>query len=203
MKRAGVGPFLRRMLVVTAGLTVSACGGGLFSSPPTAFDLTAPRDFPSSGRAPRGQLIVVEPTAVSILDSEKVMVRSASGEVTQLPDVQWSDRLPRLLQARMVQAFENANRLRSVGRPGERLAADYQLLTDVRAFQMSVSGENVAEVEIAAKIVSERSGRIVAARVFRVRVPVGAGGAGPAVAAIDQAFGRMVTEMVLWATALV
>jgi len=143
-------------------------------------------------------LLVNEPTGISILDSDKVMVRSASGEVSQLPNAQWSDRLPRLLQARIIQSFENANRMRAVGRPGERLAADYQLLTDLRAFQISVNAEQLsAEVEIAAKVVGDQSGRIVGARVFRASVPITT--SGTEVAALDEAFHRAVTDLVVWA----
>lgn len=196
---------VRVVSVLALSLSLGACaGGGPFASaPPPAFDLTAPRLFPHAGRAARGQLMIAEPTGVSILDTEKVVVRTADGQISQLPGAQWSDRLPKLLQARILQAFENANRLRAVGRPGERLASDYQLLTDLRAFQISVGPETAAEVEIAVKVVADRSGRIVAAHVFRVVVPSAGIGADQAMAALDQAFGRAITQIVLWATQIV
>ncbi len=197
-------PSVRISVVVVLGLTLSACGGGLFTkAPPPAYDLTAARQFPRWQGAPRGQLVVTEPSGVSALDTEKVVVRSTQGEISTLPGAQWSDRLPKLLQSRIVQSFENANRLRAVGKPGERLTVDYQLLVDLRAFQIAVGDGTSAEVEFTAKIVADRSGRIVAAKVFRVSIPVGGTAAEPSMAALDDAFRRAVTELVLWASRIV
>jgi ABC-type uncharacterized transport system auxiliary subunit len=201
---------VRRFAVVTAlELCVSACGGGLGGllggskpAPPT-YDLFAPHVFPHSGRAPRGLLIIPEASALPPFDSEKIVVRPDDIQVTALDDAQWNDHLPRLVQNRIIQAFENANRLRAVGRPADRLTADYQLLLDIRAFQISVPAGPAAQVEISAKIVADRAGRIFAARVFRVSVPA-AGVDGPnATAALNSAFARAATDIVLWAARII
>jgi cholesterol transport system auxiliary component len=180
-------------------LALAGCAG-FGTRAPSTFDLTAAQDFPRRSGPARGQLIVGEPTALAILDSEKIVVKPAQGEVAYLGSAQWSDRLPKLLQARIVQSFENASRLRAVGRPGERLTADFSLVTDVRAFHVAVADNGVfAEVEISAKIVVDKSGRIVAARVFRWTLPAASSEPPAAVAALDDAFHRVVIEMVLWA----
>ena len=198
----GVRREFRRLRIATAlALTLAAAGCAAFGTrPPPTFDLTAATAFPRHGGPSRGQLIVGEPTALAILDSERIVVRPAQGELAYLGNSQWSDRLPKLLQARIVQSFENASRLRAVGRPGDRVTADYQLVTDVRAFQVSVADNGVfAEVEISAKIVADRSGRIVAARVFRATLPAASSEPPAAVAALDDAFHRVVVDLVLWA----
>jgi cholesterol transport system auxiliary component len=163
-----------------------------------AFGLAAPHASARTG-AIRGQLVIAEPTAVSVLDSERIVVRPTPGQVATLGGAQWSDRLPCLLQARLVETFENANQLRSVGRPADGITSDYQLLIDVRAFQLSVTPAPAGVVEIAAKIVSAGSGRIVAARVFRASAPA-AGTDGPeAVTAIEAAFQDVAVQLVRWA----
>jgi cholesterol transport system auxiliary component len=192
----------RAAIVMAMALCVGACGGlgslggGSKAAPPT-YDLTVSQ-FPRPTRAPRGLLVVADPTALAVLDSEKIVVRPAAGEVAALADAQWSDRLPRLVQARIVQAFENANRLRAVGRPNDHLTADYQLLIDIRAFQIVATEVPTGDVEIAAKIVGDRSGRIAAARIFRASVPAEATAGPGAVAAIDEAFTKVTNELVLW-----
>jgi cholesterol transport system auxiliary component len=185
-------------------LSAGACASLVGSRAPPTYDLTAPRDFPRASRHPRGQLVIAEPTALSIFDSERIVIRSAGEQVSYLTDAQWSDRLPRLVHTRIVQAFENANRLRAVGRPGDKVTADFQLLVDVRAFQVTV-GETVnAEVELSAKVVSDRSGRIFAAQVFRTVIAVPDGTTGPAaIAALETAFQRVAVDMVLWAARLI
>jgi cholesterol transport system auxiliary component len=189
-------------LMLAAALPLGACSGLFSKGPPATFDLTAPRGDRAGGAA-RGQLLVAEPSALAILDTERVVARPSSGQMAYLADVQWSDRLPRLLQSRILQTFENSSRLRAVGRPGERLTGDFQLVTDIRSFHIAATTEPVAEVEIAAKLVSDKTGRILGARVFRAVVPASATEGAPAVQAIDAAFGDVVRELVNWAAKLV
>lgn len=192
----------RAAATVLLSLALGACSSVFGARTPPTYDLTAPHKVRSGGMA-RGQLIVVEPTALAVLDTEKIVVRPAAGEVAHLANAQWSDRLPKLLQARIVQSFENASRLRAVGRPGDRLHADFQLVTDVRAFQLVVGSGVTAEVEISAKVVADRAGRIVAAKVFRASVPTASTEAPGGALAIDEAFRRVVTDMIAWAQRLV
>ncbi|MEX0752077.1 MAG: ABC-type transport auxiliary lipoprotein family protein [Xanthobacteraceae bacterium] len=193
------------MIVAATALFVGGCAGlGVGSKPPPpTYDLTAPKDFPRSGRAPRGQLLIPVATALGPLDSDKILVRPGVGEIAALADAQWSDRLPRIVQVRIVQAFENASRLRAVGHTGEGLAGDYELVLEIRAFEISVPAGPAAEVEIAAKIVGDRSGRIVAARIFHAAVPASATQGSAAVAALDAAFAQVATDLVLWATKII
>ncbi len=193
------------MMALALALFAGDCSGVMSGSkgPPPTYDLSAAENFPRATRAPRAQIIIPEATALSVLDSERIIVRPAEGEITALADAQWSDRLTRLVQIRTIQTFENARRLRAVGRPGEHIAADYQLLLDIRAFEISVPAGPAAEVEISAKLVSDSSGRITAARVFRALVPAGAAQGPPAINALDQAFGQVATEIVLWASKII
>jgi cholesterol transport system auxiliary component len=187
-----------RLGVLAATLPLlSACAGGLLGgggSKPT-FDLTAPRDIPGGG-SQRGLLVVNEPVALAILDSDSVIVRSG-GSFSIVPDARWSDRLPKLLQARMVQAYENGNRLKAVGRPGERLAPDFSLVSDVRAFYLD-TGLNAGVAELSVKIVNERSGRVVAGRVMRSTVPAKSASGPDVTEALDQALARMLADLVVW-----
>jgi cholesterol transport system auxiliary component len=181
-------------------LSLGGCAGGLagLSTPPTAYNLLAAAGFAHASGHARGQLIVAEPVALSVLDSEKIVVRPVPGEIAALGGAQWQDRLPKLVQARLLQSFENDGRLRAVALPADKVAADFQLVTDIRAFELSVV-DGSAVVEIAAKIVRENSGRIAAARVFRATVPAAGTDAPSAVAALNEAFAKVATQMVLWA----
>lgn len=198
---------LARALALGLVLALAGCAGGglgglIGKGAPTAYDLDAVHDFPRHARSARGQLAVAEPVALSAYDGDKVVVRPSPAEAAQMGGVQWQDRLPKLMQARIVQSFENDGRLRAVGRPADKMVSDYVLTSEIRAFEISVA-DGSAVVEIAAKIVSDRSGRIVAARVFRATVPVTATEGAPAIVALNEAFGKITRELVLWATKLV
>lgn len=184
----------RAALALGAVLALAGCGSG---SAPATYDLAAPREGVAQARG-RALLVVAEPQALQALDSQRIVVMSGGG-IAYLPDVQWSDRLPKLLQVRLIQTFENGRRIQAIGRPGDRLMPAAQLNSEIRRFGIdATTGE--ALVEISVKIVNDRSGRILAGEVFTRRVP--AGGAGPAaVPALDQASQEVLRDIVRWVSA--
>ena len=177
-------------------------GTGPAAATPIVYDLTAPHDFPAIKKTPSGQFSVAEPTAVLMFDTQKILVRPSGTEGPTFTNAKWSDNIPKLLQARIIQSFENANLLRSVARPMEGLTSSYQLLIDIRSFQLSVSAAPQAEVEFSAKILGD-NGKIVDARIFHASVPATAADAPAAAAALDNAFGKAAVELVVWASALI
>lgn len=194
----GRGAFLRHR---TAGLAAALCLAaivGACSSPPSpAFDLTAPRQTVRGGGPIGGQLVVAEPTAIQPLEAERILARDAAGSVSYIGGAQWADRLPRLVQARLLQTFENATRIRAVARPGEGVVAEYQLNTDIRAFQLDAArGE--AFVEISAKVLDTRTGKIVSARVFSARMPVPDSSGAMVAQALDRVSSSVLLEIVRW-----
>jgi cholesterol transport system auxiliary component len=185
-------------LLCGAGLSALAAACASSSPPATTFDLTAPRQGVRGGGAVPGQLAIAEPVTIQAFEGERIIVKDAAGAVSFLPGGQWADRLPRLVQARLVQTFENASRIRAVARSGDRIVADYQLTSDIRAFQIDAAA-NEAVVEMSAKVIHDRSGRIVNARVFSARVPVGAIDAPNAAQALDRALSNVLLDIVRWA----
>jgi cholesterol transport system auxiliary component len=191
------GPDKARVLAPLAALLLAlaleACGG----SAPQTFDLSAVAI--SSERPLRAQLAVREPTASLDLDSQRILVRTGPEALAYLSGAQWADRLPALVQSRLVQTFQNAKLLR-VSRGGAGLAADYNLELDIRAFELDVpNGQGV--VDNAAKIVAAKGGRVVAAHVFRDAVPSGGTGGPAAATALDQALSSVMTQIVAYTTA--
>jgi cholesterol transport system auxiliary component len=166
------------------------------SSAVTNYDLTAPRQV-RAGSSAVGQIVVAEPAAVQPLESDRIVVREASGAVSSVPGGQWADRLPRLVQSRLIQTFENSSRIRAVSRPGDGISADYQLNTELRAFQIT-SASKEALVEISAKVVNAKTGRIAGARVFTARVPVATIDAQNAAQGLDKALSSVLVQIVRW-----
>ena len=183
-------------LALAVALALGGCGGG---AAPESFDLSASAAA-GVARAARGQLVIVEPVATAPTDSDRIIVRPTPDTVATLKGAQWVERLPRLLQTRLVQSFENARMLRSVGRADAKIQADYSLASEIRRFEIDVASAE-AVVEISAKLVVERSGRIAAARIFTARAPGSAGNGAAAAAALDQALGQALREIVAWAAA--
>ncbi|TCR64984.1 cholesterol transport system auxiliary component [Bosea sp. BK604] len=181
-------------LVLTVSLALAGCGGG---PTPTTFDLSAPRDF-GKLTGSRAAIVVNEPTTVQTLDSDRMIVKDSSGSLSFLGGAQWADRVPKLVQIRLIQTFENGSRIASVSRPGERIVPDYQLNTDIRAFNIDAASGS-AVVEITAKLVTDRTGHIQRAKLFSARVPAGAVDGSGAAQALDQALSQVLIQIVRWA----
>jgi cholesterol transport system auxiliary component len=166
------------------------------SAPLTTFDLS-PVDFASGRVSGRGQLVIAEPVATSPADSDRIVVRPTPESIATLKGAQWTENLPRLVQTRLLQSFENAHSLKTVGRSGGAMDADFTLATEIRRFEIDVAaGEAI--VELSAKIVSNRAGRVVASRIFSARAPGSAIDGGVAASALDAALGQAMREIVPW-----
>lgn len=194
----GIGPAARALALGLAALVLAGCsvlGGG---DAPATYDLSAPRDLGVKGGT-GAQILIPEPTAVKAIDSDRIVVRPANQEIAYLAGSQWSDRLPRLVQLRIVEAFENTGRVRAVGRPGQNLSIDYQVVTDIRRFQLDVSGgARRAVAEVSVKLMNDRNGRVVATEVFTAEVPAASDAPPAAVAALDAALNMILAETVKW-----
>lgn len=153
----------------------------------------------STGPAARGrQILVPEPTALKSLDSNQVVVRVSPSEIQYLANSQWGDTLPRMVQAKLVAAFENSGRLGGVGKPGQGLAIDYQVVAEIRAFEVSTVGADAANVEIFVKLLNDRNGTVRAQRGFQASVPVSGSGNRNFVEALNAAFAAVGAEIVEW-----
>jgi phospholipid/cholesterol/gamma-HCH transport system substrate-binding protein len=188
---------------ILAGLERMTGGGP--KPNPTIYDLTTPTTFPRANKASKSQLVIPEPTTLLTVDTQKIPMHLAGGEEPSLDVAEWSDNIPKLVQAKVLQGFENSNYMQAVARPLDGLNADYQLLIDIRTFQVSslaAPEAPEAKVEFSAKILGQ-DGRIVASRTFNATAPVADESVGAAVKALDQAFGRTATDLIVWIGGLI
>ncbi|MFC1459703.1 ABC-type transport auxiliary lipoprotein family protein [Microvirga arabica] len=178
-------------VVFLAALT-GACSSG---PAPATFDLSAPsaRIRGASGV----QVLVNEPAALQQLSTQQILVKDASGSVSFIGGGQWADNLPRLVQTRLINTFENASQIRGVSRPSSGAVADVQLVSELRRFEISTP-DNQAVAEISVKIVSDRDGRIVNGRIFRASIPASAVDAPNAARALDEALSVVMLDIVRW-----
>lgn len=192
LKRASCG-------LVLFGLLLSGCAAipGFGPPPVDAYDLHAPAPAQEGRRLARTQILVAEPAALQILDGQNIAIRRTDGALQLLSGARWSDRLPRLVQAGLVEAYQRTGRLGGVGRPGEGLAIDYQVIVDIRSFEIRVDGGH-AYVELFARVLNDRNGVVRASRDFIATAPVAGSGGDAFVAALDDAFKVAAAEIVAW-----
>lgn len=194
---AALGRNSERVDTILAGLEQLL--GGKQHSDVHTYDLSAADIFPTFAKRPREQFALPEPTAVLLFDTQNILFRSATGESTAA-NAKWSDNLPKLVQAKIIQSFENAGLIETIVRSGEANSAERQILIDIRKFQIA-KPDAFAEVEFSARI-TDRTGRIIQARIFQARIAVKDGQAANLADALNEAFKKTAIELVLWASAV-
>jgi len=189
-------PLVKGLLSAIVGLLVAGCavtGGGVVD----LYDLSAP-DVGSSARGgTRAQILVTEPIAVQALNTNRIAVRTGSSTLGYIGGGQWADSLPKLIQARLVESFEQSGRIGAVGRPGEGLSINYSIRVNVRFFGLNTERGREARVDFGVKILNESNGRVVASKSFVNAVPAGEGTEG-AVEALDAAFNAVTRDLTQW-----
>ncbi|ASS57170.1 ABC transporter [Rhizobium leguminosarum] len=185
-----------RGTVIALPLTAMILSGCGTAAKNDTYDLPAAVD--GSGPAAKSrQILIASPTALRSLDSEQIVIRVSPSEIQYLSKAQWGDKLPRIVQSKLVEAFENSGKLGGVGMPGQGLAIDYQIVTDIRSFEIDASNGNQAVVEISAKILNDRNGSVRTQKVFRAMAPAGGDNDG-FVKGLDRAFSTVASEIVSW-----
>ncbi|WP_315741916.1 MULTISPECIES: ABC-type transport auxiliary lipoprotein family protein [unclassified Bradyrhizobium] len=181
---------------IVAGLE-KLTGGGAPAQKVT-YDLQAPSDLGRPTKIWKGQLAIPEPTAVAMLQTQRMLFFPAK-DYPAFAEFLWADSIPKLLQARLIDSFENFDvahaplRSTDVGQP------DYQLLIDVRRFRISTELEPVAEIGVSARLV-DKNGKVIASRLFEQSQKVGELDPAAAVSGFDGAFGRLAKDVIAWTT---
>jgi phospholipid/cholesterol/gamma-HCH transport system substrate-binding protein len=173
----------------------SLIGTGKKETPPT-YDLMA-ASVADLDRPMAAQVVVGEVSAVLVFDSQRILTRTSAGTFIPLANAQWSDNLPRLVQAKLVQSFENAQQLAEVSRPIEQLTPQFRLEIGIRAFQIVPEPQPHAVVELTARLVSEK-GSVTAAKLFSASAPSKSATPADAVDALNRAFAQVAEATVRW-----
>src|ERR1700674_2799134 len=172
---------------IVAGLE-KMTGGGT-PAKRTTYDLRAPDDFGPATKTIRGQLAVPEPTAVAMLETQRILFSPAK-DYPGFDEVLWADSIPKLIEARLIEGFENYDIAHAPLRTMDVGQADFQLLIDVRRFRVAVDSEPAAEIGLSARIV-DKNGKVVAARLFEESEKFAHVEPQQAGAAFSDAFGRI------------
>lgn len=190
-----------RVDTILAGLE-KMTGGGPAEQPKPIYDLAINAATIPHVRA-KEQFSVPEPTAVLALDTQRMLTRSDSGQIAQFGNAQWSDNIPKMLQAKLVQALEQAGVEAQATTPDQAAAAGgNQLVIDLQNFALTTAPQPTAEISFSAKIVSG-TGKIVATQGFHATAQASGGDVAATVAAFNKAFSDVVRGLITWVGAAI
>jgi cholesterol transport system auxiliary component len=147
-------------------------------------------------------LLVLRPLASQSLDTERIVVRPAPGAVQVYKGAAWSDTAPDLVQTSLLSAFEDSGRILSVARPGGALRGEFQLATELRAFESVYAGDSPsAVIELHARLVRVTDGKAVAAKTFRISEAATGTEVGTVSEAFSRALAKLDADVVAWTLA--
>jgi cholesterol transport system auxiliary component len=191
----------RLALLSVIGALLQGCalvpGGG--PPPLDTYELSAADTGEGGVRRGGVQVLVTEPSALKSLDGQNIVVKPEPGVVQYLKGAQWADRLPKVVQARLAETLQKTGRLGGVGKPGEGLAIDYQIIAEIRAFEIRLDGNSRAYVDLFVRLLNDRNGTVRAAREFDATAVVAGDGNDAFVSALDRAFGEAAAAIADWA----
>ena len=172
--------------------------GGTAPADMPVYDLVAATDFPAKpAEAPAWTLVVPEPSTLMGFNTDKILLQPEGSESVAVANARWGDNLPILVQAKVLQSFENAGYTQSVSRTRDGLTGDYQLLIDIRRFHISTAKDAVADIDFVAKL-ANKDGKIIAAKTFQATAPAKSSDAQAYIDAFDQAFSKLEADLVDW-----
>ncbi|TPK72947.1 ABC transporter [Mesorhizobium sp. B2-3-3] len=189
--------------VALLALALASCaalpGGG--PAPLDTFELSAP-SVEAHGHS-RRQILIAQPSALKALDSQNIVIKPSDRSIQYLKGAQWADRLPLIVQARLAETFQRSGSFAGVGKPGEGLAIDYQVIVEIRSFEVRVEGGEHAEVDLFVRILNDRNGEVRASKSFTATAPVSGRGNSAYVSALDSAFGDAAKQIVRWTDSVI
>jgi cholesterol transport system auxiliary component len=182
-----------------AALMLGGCAFGLGgASPPATYDLEAPAVAKASGMRSI-QLTINPPVAVKTIDTEEILVKGANGRVAYFSGVAWGDRLPRLFQARLVEALANSGAFKAILTNQDRVSGDLSLGIEIRDFQVEASATGAeAVVDVYVKLIDERNAAVVTTKRFQARAPAAGNDPGAGIQALNGAFQQVAAAIVTW-----
>lgn len=170
--------------------------GATTPPPKVTYDLRALKDPGPVGKTVDAQWAIPELTAVAMLETQRFLF-SPPQDYPGFAEAMWADSLPKLLQARLIESFENYDIAHAPLRGADIGQTEFQLLIDVRRFRVAVDSKPVAEIALSARVV-DKNGKVVASRLFEESEKFDHAAPPVAVAAFNEAFGRIAKDMIAW-----
>ncbi|MEM7694312.1 MAG: ABC-type transport auxiliary lipoprotein family protein [Pseudomonadota bacterium] len=192
---------MMRLLALTLMAALAGCAGS-----DNAIEAIYTISADATPAAPSGttsQLLVPEPRALASLGSNRIAVKPTPITLSYYPSVALEDTAPKVLQRVLLDTFQNTGRVRAVGLPGQSLLINFQVVTEIRAFQVETFGTNRARIEVSAKVLNDSNGRVRADRIFETEVAIPGDGPDQAAEGLNAAAQAISNDIVAWTLATI
>jgi len=170
--------------------------GGATPPRKVIYDLAAADDFANPRHPLQAGLVIAEPTATTRLQTQRFLFAGGEEGEGDFANAQWGDSLPALIQAKLLQSFENYDIAHAPVRAELGNEGGLRLLVDLRQFDISSGPEPRVTIALSAKLVDD--GHLKAARIFQQTAPLDGLTPAKAASAFNRAFDSLARDLVLW-----
>ncbi len=190
-------------------ILLGACSGlatlNQVATPTELYVLTPKSTFDPSLPRLSQQLVVEEPTATAAISTDRIAISPSPLRVQYFPEVRWVDRAPVIVQALLIESYENSGKVAAVGRSTVSLRADYLIVTDMREFNARLANPQDPEnsplevnVRLNMKIVDTEFDRIIASQSFEEFHTAASDDIDDIAVSFDEALGDAIRDLVEW-----
>ena len=166
---------LRFLLALVVALPLAGCISLIKEPDPIAVYALRPEAVDAANLpAVSWSLTVIRPNSLAYLDSNRIAVRPEPNVLQVYKGANWSESLPDLVQANLVQALENSGRIKSVSRQNSGVPAEVAMLVDIRQFESVYAPDAKipdAVIQMHVKVLEYPSNRVIAVQTFSAAVP--------------------------------
>ncbi|MGD2134380.1 MAG: ABC-type transport auxiliary lipoprotein family protein [Maricaulaceae bacterium] len=207
---------MRRSIALLAVLASAAAGGCVSVLPDTgpAPDIyrlsTGPQAATTRLQAQGAEMerldwgvTVQTPTAPRALATDRIAVVRGGEQISYAADARWSAPAPELIQASVIDAFENDGRLSAAVRPADRVPTRYELRTDMMRFETVYAEPEMTDapsvaLDLRARLIERGSRRLVATRRITTQTPAPENRMGAITETFSRAIDDAARELVDW-----
>ena len=185
------------LLAVLSGCTIFPA-----SEPLQVYLLPSQAVAPSPAASVSWSLRINQPQASLALNNARIAVLPDGNQISSYAASRWSDPAPRLLRNHLLKAFQTDGRVTALSSDDDGLQADFALGGELQAFQSEYhQGSFSVVLLLQARLIDNRSQRIIASQRFAVSQAVN----GSQVPAVVEAFGhasdQLAVQVLQWTLA--
>jgi len=201
--------------VAAAAIGLAACSLELpgQGDPPRQFVLTPKSTYDEDVPSVEWQLLVDKPVAKAGVDTSRIALRHSAIQFDYFGDAAWMDTAPGMVQALLVESFENSGRIIGVSRFAIGVKSDFVLTTELRHFWAEYQGPKPVEgpnarqrnkeapkvrVSVIAKLIQMPRRDIIASQRFDTLIEAKGPEMLSIVEAFDEAIGKVMKRLVTW-----
>lgn len=141
------------------------------------------------------------PVAAGHLAAQRIVVLPSPDQISVYRGANWNEPVPVLLRNRLLDAFREDGRIAALSTDEQRVFADFELVSDLRAFQSEYRALHEPPeivIRLDARLLDSASRRIVASQRFEARVRAGDENVAEVVKAFGTATDQLCDELVSW-----